>query len=117
MTQPKWSRWRPFPHPRKRGVLHAPLGPGVYDLRNKQTGQRILFGIGGRCALRMTSLLPKPWGSGGRNNSDKRKYLRHQLRNIEYRTMACDTREQAAAVEREIKRDRGHEYRFGTCEP
>ncbi len=96
------------------GCLGCPLGPGAYDLRNAKTGQPILFGIGGRCALRMTSLLPKPWGSGGRNNSDKRKYLKHQLRNIEYRTMACDTREQAAAVERAIKRDRGHEYRFGT---
>lgn len=64
--------------------------------------------------MRMTSLLPKPWGSGTRNNSDKREYVQENIDDIEYRTMACDSREQAAAVEREIKRDHGHEYRFGT---
>lgn len=41
-------------------------------------------------------------------------YLACFLDDIEYRTMACDSREQAADVERAIKRDRGHEYRFGT---
>jgi hypothetical protein len=109
-----WSPWHPFPHPRKRGVLHAPLGPGVYDLRHISTKEPVLFGIGGRCALRMTSLLPKPWGSGTRNNSKKRNYLKRHLKDIEYRTMACDRREQAADVERAIKHERGHEYRFGT---
>lgn len=114
MAKPRWSPWRPFPHPRTRGVLHAPLGPGVYDLRHISTKEPVLFGIGGRCASRMTSLLPEPWGSGTRNNSKKRIYLACFLDDIEYRTMACDSREQAAAVEDEIKRDRGHEYRFAT---
>ncbi|MFG0293948.1 MAG: hypothetical protein ACF8MJ_12455 [Phycisphaerales bacterium JB050] len=114
MAQPRWSRWRPFPHPRSRGVLHAPFGPGVYDLRHKSDKESVLFGIGSRCAQRMSSLVPKPWGCGTRNNSKKREYVACFINDIEYRTMACDTREQAAAVEREIKRDRGHEYRFGT---
>ena len=114
MTKPRWSSWRSFPHPRKRGVLHAPFGPGVYDLRRISTKKPVLFGIGGHCASRMSSLLPPPWGTGGRNNSKKRDYLKRHLSDIEYRTMAGDTREQAAEVERGIKRDRGHEYSFKT---
>jgi len=110
----KRSGWRPFPDPRKREYLHAPLGPGVYDLRHISTKEPVLFGIGGRCAVRMTSLLPKPWGSGTRNNSKKRMYLACFLDDIEYRTMAFDSREQAEAVERAIRRERGNEYRFGS---
>jgi hypothetical protein len=48
----------------------------------------------------MTSLLPRPLGSGGRNNSAKRNYLRRHLADIEYRTLACQSRADAAAVER-----------------
>lgn len=39
--------WRPFPHPRKREYLCAPLGPGVQDLRPLSTKEPVLFGIGG----------------------------------------------------------------------
>lgn len=109
-----WSRFRPFPDPRKGGILHAPLGPGVYDLRRISTQKLVLFGIGSRCAHRMTSLLPQPIGTGTRNNSRKRKYLLRHLKDIEYRTRPCKTREEAADVERDIKRTRGHRYSFNT---
>lgn len=111
-TTPRFSPWRPYPDPRARGILIAPLGPGVYELRRRSTGAFVLVGIGSRCALRMTSLLPRPLGSGGRNNSAKRKYLRRHLADIEYRTLACATRADAAAVER--KRLRTTDYIFRT---
>lgn len=72
---PTWTPWRPFPDPRTGGILHAPIGPGVYDLRRISTREPVLFGIGARCAHRMTSLLPAPFGCGTRNNQNKRKYL------------------------------------------
>jgi hypothetical protein len=109
-----WSPWRPFPDPRKHGVLHAPLGPGVYDLRRASTKKPVLFGIGGRCALRMSSLLPKPHGAGTRNNEAKRKYVLKHLADIEYRTKPTKTRAEAAAIEREIKRTEGHLYIYNT---
>lgn len=109
---PTWTPWRPFPDPRKDGILHAPLGPGVYDLRRISTQSPILCGIGSRCAHRMTSLLPKPLGCGTRNNSNKREYLLKHLKDIEYRTLPCTTRDQAAQAERELLTSQP--YRFPT---
>lgn len=109
---PTWTPWRPFPDPRTGGILSAPIGPGVYELRNRATGQLLICGIGGHCAARMSSLLPAPLGCGGRNNSDKRAYLRRQLRSIEYRTRPCTTRAEAAGIERDLLQTRS--YRFNT---
>ncbi|MFG0299099.1 MAG: hypothetical protein ACF8K1_05805, partial [Phycisphaerales bacterium JB047] len=62
----------------------------------------------------MTSLLPQPLGTGTRNNNRKREYLLRHLRDIEYRTCPCKTRNEAADIEREIKCARGHLYTFNT---
>ena len=32
---PDWSDWRDFPDPRSFGILVAPFGPGVYEMRNE----------------------------------------------------------------------------------
>ena len=56
----------------------------------------------------MKSLFPAPYGTGKRNNSEKRNYIFKQWRNIEYRTCAIDTREQAKLIEDEIKAQRNH---------
>lgn len=110
---PTWTPWRPYPDPRNGGILHAPIGPGVYDLRRISTKEPVLFGIGARCAHRMTSLLPAPFGCGTRNNQDKRKYLLRHLHDIEYRTLPCQTRTQAADIERRLKADNPN-YHFKT---
>lgn len=114
MTAHRWTAFRPFPDPRKGELLHAPIGPGVYDLRHISTKEPILFGIGSRCALRMSSLLPKPLGAGTRNNTAKRDYVLKHINDIEYRTLPCATRDEAAQVERDIKSKRGHDYKFKT---
>jgi len=111
---PKFNSFRPFPDPRKAEYLHAPLGPGAYDLRRISTKEQVLFGIVGRCANRMSSLLPKPLGTGTRNNECKRNYLLRRINDIEYRTCACESREEAANLERKIKDDPKNNYRFNT---
>ncbi len=98
-----WSPWRTFPDPREQAYLYAPFGPGVYELRNSQTGELVLFGRGQNLAYRMTSLLPKPYGAGTRNNADKRKFVLEHLANIEYRTIACTSYTQAKEKERELR--------------
>ncbi len=92
-----------FPDPGKGEYLSAPFGTGVYELRNRQTGELALFGSGKNLAYRMSSLLPAPFGAGTRNNTDKREYVRTHLANIEYRTKACLSNEEAKDEERDLR--------------
>lgn len=108
-----WSEWLPFPDPRLGGYLVAPFGPGVYELRNKETGELVLFGSGKNVAYRMSSLLPHPLGQGTRNNSRKRDYVLQHLEHLEYRTAACRSESEAKSNERQT-RDAGRAYIFGT---
>ncbi len=108
-----WTRWRALPDPRKGGYLHAPIGPGLYELRNRKTGRLVLIGISRNVAHRMTSLLPAELGgTSSRNNEAKRRYVGRNLKAVEYRTQATRTREEAALIEREYLATRP--YRFPT---
>jgi hypothetical protein len=108
-----WSEWRSFPDPRSCGVLIAPFGPGCYELRRNDTGKKVLFGMGGHLAVRMTALLPRPYGCGTRKNQKKREYVLKFINEIEYRTLACTSRREALECERQLKAN-SLEYEFGT---
>ncbi len=97
----QWSEWRKFPDPRKAELLTAPLGSGCYNIRNGT--QLILFGESGHVAERLTTLLPKPLGSGTRYNEAKRVYVLEHLDTIEYQTLACFTKAEAVELERKLK--------------
>ena len=103
-----WTIWQPICAPEYCRQIQGPDGPGVYQLRNKKTKQLVLFGIGVACRQRMKSLFPAPYGTGKRNNSEKRDYVFKQWRQIEYRTCATNTRADAKAIEDEIKAQRNH---------
>lgn len=106
----KWSNWRPFPDPSKSGILSAPIGAGCYELRHRD-GRLILFGTSKNVAYRMTSLLPKPLGAGGRSNAEKREYVLAHLGDIEYRTCAIATSKEAKVCEDELKSGGKHIFR------
>ena len=108
----EWSIWLCFPDPRKKEYLSAPFGSGIYELRDVSTGELILFGKSVHVANRMCSLLPKPYGCGTRKNSQKQEYVMQNLHNIEYRTLACETDEEAVREERKLKST--FKYRFST---
>lgn len=108
-----WSRWRPFPAPAELGQLSAPFGPGVYELRNRESAELVLFGRSKNVAHRMSSLLPRPLGVLGRSNEAKNLYVLTNLRNIQYRTKACRTENEAKDAERAI-RARKDDYIFST---
>ena len=112
MNEKPWSRWREFPDPMESGRLHAPIGPGVYDLRRCSSAQLVYCGSGKNAALRMTSLLPNPVGTGTRNNAGLRQNDLNNLADIEYRTLACADHAAAQADERTLKK-RGA-YLFST---
>jgi hypothetical protein len=108
----EWTKWRAFPDPHAGGYLFAPFGAGVYQLGLK-TGQFVMFGVGKKVASRMSALLPKPLGFGTRNNAQKRAYVRQFLPDIEYRTTACSTRDEAEMVEKALRLTK-HKYIFKT---
>ena len=107
-----WTKWTPFPDPRKKKYLVAPFGPGVYELRLKGKDKLVLVGYGSCCAQRMSSLLPPPWGRGTRNNTEKRNFVLKHLSSIEYRTCACATKAEAQSLEK--KRMAEEEYSYPT---
>ncbi|GAB2769624.1 hypothetical protein [Salinimicrobium soli] len=98
-----WSQWLPFPDPSDHGILRAPFGPGLYQLRNAKTGEYVVFGKGKNLAYRMTSLLPIPFGQGTRKNTRKRDYVLDNLINIKYRTVALKNTSKLKTLESELK--------------
>ena len=107
----RWSRWHRFPDPSSGGYLSAPFGSGVYELRNRRSGELVYCGEGKNVAQRMTSLLPADaGGSGTRNNARLRQYLHDNLADIEYRTKAFTNK--VAAKSKESKLQEKHDYRF-----
>ena len=108
-----WSAWQRLPNFRTKGYPVASGGPGVYELRRRSTGERILVGESKTLAKRMKSLLPKSHGgSGTRNNAVKREYVAEHLLDIEYRTCACATKAEAQEIERRLINK--HTYIFST---
>lgn len=90
-----WTTWKSIPSPEVCRTIEAPNAPGVYQIRNNKTEQFIQFGIGKHCRKRMKSLFPAPYGTGKRNNAEKRKYILQNWKQLEYRTLETKTREDA----------------------
>jgi hypothetical protein len=106
----KWTDWKLFPYSDKGGCLTAPLGPGAYDLRLASTGEPILCGISRFTAVRMSSLLPRPRGTGTRKNAKKRQFVEQHLADIEHRTIAFATKQEARECEKQLLASQ--QYRF-----
>src|SRR5437879_2424280 len=98
----KWSNWRPFCPPEDLKNLTVSEGPGVYQLKNRVTGELVLFGIAGCLDERMKSLMPSPYGSGTRKNAEKREYVIQNWQEIDFRVRLTDTREEAGRIEKQI---------------
>lgn len=104
----KWTKWKSLPSPENAKNIEGPIGPGVYQIRNTKRGENIQFGIGVACQSRMKSLFPKPFGTGTRNNEGKRIYILNNWKDLEYRTFATNTREEAKKIEDQIKAEKNH---------
>ena len=87
-----WSAWRHFPDPRAGGMVVAPIGAGLFELRRIETGELVLFGAGEHVAARLTNLLPATLGASLRKNASRRQYILRHLDDLEYRTMSCRSR-------------------------
>ena len=106
----EWSKWKPFPDPRKGDYIHAPLGFGVYQLRNNKTKEYVLFGRSKTVAYRMSSLLPYPYRQGNRTSTKKQNYVFKNLADFIYRTVICSDEKSTKLIEKEIKTLKIHEF-------
>jgi hypothetical protein len=95
-----WGKWQPMPENRKSII--GPQNSGVYQIRNKESNELILFGVGKKCQERMKLLY------GGRNNLNKINHVLNYWKALEYRTMETNCREEAEAVEGLLKAKKNH---------
>jgi len=103
-----WTAWKPMPAPEECRKIEGPDGCGVYQVRNKKTGQFIQFGESMYCRKRMKSLFPKPYGTGTRNNEAKRNYILANWKILEYRTCTTASKEEAVKIDRYLKSQNNH---------
>lgn len=105
-----WTEWKAMPAPEDFRLISGPIGPGAYQIMNKQTQELIQFGEGTECQKRMKSLYPKPYGVGTRNNENKRLYILENWRNLVYRTTAANTKAEAVTIDRYLKSFNNHKF-------
>ena len=103
-----WSAWKKMPSPTNCREITGPIKSGVYQLKNLKTGEYILFGISITCQKRMKSLFPKPYGTGTRNNENKRIYVFHNWQRLIYRTIATKSKDEAKQIEDILKKSKIH---------
>ena len=113
-----WTNWKSLPNPSKSNnsfrllimkAVRNPSYPGVYQLKNNDTGEYVLFGVGVKVGERMCSLIPKEYGGvGRRNNHYKRDYVWKNIEYIQFRTITTETRIEALEIERFLKHKNIH---------
>lgn len=106
----KWKNWKPMPSPQTCKEIDGPIGPGVYQLRNRKTSEFIQFGESKNCLKRMKSLFPKPFGSGTRNNENKRNYVLENWADLDYRTYEAESKQEAVNIDRYLKSLNIHKF-------
>jgi hypothetical protein len=83
-----WTSWKKFPNAERGEHVEAPIGPGIYEVRNMSTGDLAAFDASANVAYALSALLRKPpsrrWKKffGGDRGS-------WQGNDLEYRTCAA----------------------------
>ncbi len=62
------------------------------------------------CSRRMKSFFPKPFGTGTRNNEDKRNHVLENWQNLKYRTIETNTKEETVKIDRFLKSLNIHKF-------
>jgi hypothetical protein len=105
-----WSTWKAMPSPDNCRTIDGPSGAGVYQIRNRKTKEFIQFGESITCQKRMKSFFPKPYGTGTRNNEDKRHYVLDNWKDLKYRAIATNSKEEAVKIDRFLKTLNIHKF-------
>lgn len=105
-----WSVWKPMPSHENCREIEGPTGPGVYQIRNRNTNEFIQFGESINCQKRMKSFFPKPYGTGTRNNESKRLYILNNWKELDYRTLSAHSKEESVSIDRFLKSLNIHKF-------
>jgi hypothetical protein len=89
-----WSEWKRYPKVARGEKLEAPIGPGVFEVRHTSSGALFAFEAVDNLALALSSITSTP-------KSFASWFGRHDpvaSPDLEYRTYATSTREEAKVV-------------------
>lgn len=96
-----WGEWKRYPRAARGDALEAPIGPGIYEVRNAVTGELYAFGAVDNLAEALSRV-------GWPSRSLKSLFFKRapaRLPDLEYRTCATGTKAAARiAAERMIGR-------------
>lgn len=110
MENLEWTEWKIMPSPENCRSIEGPTGAGVYQIRNRKTKEFIQFGESITCQNRMKSFFPKPFGTGTRNNENKRHYILSHWKDLDYRTVKANSKEEAVKIDRFLKSLNIHKF-------
>jgi hypothetical protein len=84
-----WTSWKNFPKAERGEHVEAPIGPGIYEVRNMSTGDLAAFDAAANVAHALSALLrkqPSAWAKlfGGARDT-------WQGNDLEYRTCAASS--------------------------
>ena len=101
-----WSDWHYLPDACHRERLQAPTGPGLYEVREFDSGEVIAFDYAAHVAKTLANIALEDPTSILRRLTHPRRISPHH-RDIEYRTLATATTTEAKIVASDF-RDRRH---------
>lgn len=97
-----WSGWKRFPDAQGGGLVEAPIGPGVYEVRHTMTGRVVAFGHARNVANAIGDLKI----NGGISPLARffgRAPLVSKVNDLEYRTYAATSRAEAKTAASRLK--------------
>jgi hypothetical protein len=100
-----WVSWKHFPDPQIGEHIEAPIGPGIYEVRDAATGRLVAFGHSANVASELTTLLPKPamrWKRVLFGDAGRRQVAR-PTGEFEYRTCSAASVDEAKIVAERLR--------------
>ena len=96
----RWTDWKRFPKAERGEHIEAPIGPGIYEVREASTGALFTFGAADSVAQALAAIAIPP-----RSFTTWFRASGSVTANLEYRTCATSTKAQAkTAAENMVNR-------------